>query len=94
MVKIDVTREGAMGKLSDSERKVITERIRGLALKRLEVGVSTGTRVICHNCGHAKPVAGSVHYGRYRLCNDCALQYELAKAEGAVQTIEDFVLNE
>ena len=94
MVKIDVTREGAMGKLSDSERKVITERIRGLALKRLEVGVSTGTRVICHNCGCAKPVAGVVYYGRYRLCNDCALRYELAKAEGDVQTIEDFVLTE
>jgi predicted nucleic acid binding AN1-type Zn finger protein len=83
-----------MGKLSDSEKKEITKRIRGLGLKDLQVGISTSSRVICHNCGYAKLLAGSIHYGQYRLCNDCALNYELAKAEGAVQTIEDFVLNE
>lgn len=83
-----------MGKLSDSQRKAITERIRGLGLEHLQAGISTGSRVICHNCGYSKLLAGSVHYGRYRLCNDCALSYELAKAEGAVQDIEDFVSNE
>jgi len=94
VAKAKVTRQGAMGKLCDSERKAVTERIRGLALKELQTGVSPSTRVICHNCGYAKPLAGAVRYGRYRLCNDCALQYELAKAEGNVQTIEDFVLTE
>ena len=83
-----------MGKLSDSEKKAITERVRGLGLKHLQAGMSTSSRVICHNCGYAKLLAGSIHYDQYRLCNDCALSYELAKAEGAVQTIEDFVLNE
>ena len=83
-----------MGKLSDSERKAIIQRIHGLATKELQTGVSPSTRVICHNCGHAKPLAGAVRYGRYRLCNDCALQYELAKAEGDVQAIEEFVLTE
>lgn len=83
-----------MGKLSDVEKQVITERIRSLLQKHLEIGVPTGTKVICHNCGYAKPVAGVVHYGHYRLCNDCALQYEVAKAEGDVQTIEDFVLTD
>ncbi len=83
-----------MDKSSDSESKEISKRIRGLKLKHLQAGISTGSRVICHNCGHAKPLAGSVQYGRYRLCNDCALRYELAKAEGHVQTIEDFVLTE
>ncbi|MFQ6114205.1 MAG: hypothetical protein ACE5NG_08960 [bacterium] len=81
-----------MNKLSDLERQVITERIRSLVQKHLEMGVSNGTKVICHNCGHAKSVVGVVFYGRYRLCNDCALQYELAKAKGNIQTIEDFVL--
>ena len=83
-----------MGKLSDSERKAISERIGDLELKHLQAGISTGSKVICRNCGHAKPLVGSVRYGRYRLCNDCALRYELAKAEGDVQTIEDFVLTE
>jgi len=83
-----------MGKLSDSERKAIIERIRSLALKELQPGVFTGTRAICHNCGHAKPLAGSIRYSQYRLCNDCALQYEIAKAECRVQTIDDFILTE
>ena len=69
-----------MGKLSELERKAISERICGLELKHLQAGISTGSRVICHNCGHVKPLAGAVRYGRYRLCNDCALHYELAKA--------------
>jgi hypothetical protein len=81
-----------MGKLSDSERKVITRRISGLVLKQFQSGVSTTTKVICHKCGYAKPLAGLVRYGQYRLCYDCALQYELAKAEGDVQTIDDFIL--
>jgi len=34
-----------MGKLSDNERKVITKRIRGLATRHLQSGVSTGTSI-------------------------------------------------
>jgi ABC-type phosphonate transport system ATPase subunit len=83
-----------MGKLSDSERKRIIESIRSLVQKHTETGLSSDSRAICHNCGHAKPLTGSVHYGRYRLCNDCALSYELAKAQGDVKDVEDFVLAE
>ena len=83
-----------MGKLSESERKAITERIRSLALEHLQAGVSNSTLVICHNCGRPKPLAGVVQYDRYRVCNDCALQYELARAGGDVQTIKDFILTE
>lgn len=94
VAEADVIREGAMGNLSDSEIKIITRRISGLVLKQLQAGVSINAKVICHNCGYAKPLAVTIRYGRYRLCNDCALRYELAKAEGDVQTIEDFVLTE
>jgi hypothetical protein len=94
VAKADVTRGGAMGNLSESERKVIARRINDLVLKQFQTGVSTSAKVICHNCGYAKPLAGTIRYGEYRLCNDCALRYELAKAEGGVQTIEDFVLTE
>jgi hypothetical protein len=83
-----------MGKLSDSERKAITERMQSLVLKELQAGVSTGTKVICHNCGHAKPLAGAVAYGKHRLCNDCARRYEIAKAEDDIETIEGFILAE
>ena len=94
VAKADVTREGAMGNLSESERRVIARRISGLVLKQLQAGVSINAKVICHNCGYTRPLAVTIRYGRYRLCNDCALRYELAKAEGDVQTIEDFVLTE
>lgn len=83
-----------MDKLSDSERKKITERIRGLVQKNSEAGVSPDDMALCHNCGHTKPLVESVYYGRYRLCNDCALSYELAKAQGDVEDVEDFVLDE
>jgi len=83
-----------MGNLSESERKAIIRRISGLVLKQLQAGVSTGGKVICHNCGYTKPSAATIRYGEYRLCDDCALRYELSKAEGDVQTIEDFVLAE
>ena len=87
-----------MGKLSDSERKVITRvitrRLSGLVLKQRQAGVSTSTKVICYKCGHNKPLAGAIPYGPYSLCSDCALRYELAKAEGDVLTIEDFIFPE
>jgi hypothetical protein len=83
-----------MGRLSESERKRITKTVRSRVQKHAEAGVSSDSRAICHNCGHARPLTGSVHYGRYRLCNDCALSFELAKAQGDVENVEDFVLGE
>lgn len=80
-----------MGKLSDNERKVITERIRGLRLEHMQAGISTQSMVICDNCRKVKPLVGSARYGPYRLCNDCALGYELAKAAGDIKSIEDFI---
>ena len=80
-----------MGKLSDNERKVITERIRGLRLEHMQAGISTQSMVICGNCRKVKPLVGSARYGPYRLCNDCALGYELAKAAGDIKSIGDFI---
>lgn len=88
------SREKSMGKLPDSKRKDITERIRGLATEHLQEGIPSGSRIICHNCGHTKLLVGSARYGRYRLCNDCALEYDLALAEGKVKNIEDFIAPE
>ena len=82
-----------MGELSESKKAEIYRRIRGLAITHINVGVSTGSMVLCHNCGYAKPLIGATRYGNYRLCNDCALKYELNKAEGRVKNIEDFVLD-
>ena len=83
-----------MVKLSASEKEKIAQEVRSLVQSHLSMGISTDTRVICHNCGYAKPLIGAVRYGKYRLCNDCAVRYELAKGEGALNRIEDFVLDE
>jgi hypothetical protein len=80
-----------MGKLSDNERKVITERICGLRLEHMQAGISTQSMVICDKCQKVKPLVGSARSGPYRLCNDCALGYELAKAVGDIKSIEDFI---
>ena len=81
-----------MGRLSDSERKAIIEKMRVVGSQHAQAGVSACSRIICHNCGHARPLRGAARYHRYRLCNDCALSYELALAGGDVKTIKDWVL--
>ena len=32
----------------------------------------------CSACAKEKPLAGSIQYSKYRLCNDCVLLYETA----------------
>lgn len=49
-----------MGRLSDSERKAIIEKMRAVESQHAQAGVSTGSRIICHNCGHARPLRGAV----------------------------------
>ena len=80
-----------MGKLSDNERKAIAERIRGLRLEHIHAGISTQSMVICDKCRKVKPLVGAARYGPYRLCNDCALGCELAKAAGDIKSIEDSI---
>jgi len=78
-------------KPSDRKEEII-ERVLGLAVKHREMGISANSRIICRHCRRVKPLIGAISYGRYRLCNNCALQYEVAMAEGKVNHIEDFVI--
>ena len=45
----------------------------------------------CSACAKDKPLAGSIQYSKYRLCNDCVLMYELALKLNKVQNIEEFM---
>ena len=45
----------------------------------------------CNCCGSDKPLAGSVQYGPYRLCNDCVLYAEVGFELGQIKTIEDLI---
>lgn len=45
----------------------------------------------CHACGGIKPLAGSVQYGAYRLCNDCVLLAEVGFELGQIKEIDDLI---
>lgn len=45
----------------------------------------------CSACGEEKPYAGSIFYGDYTLCNECALYAETAIALGRIESIHDLV---
>lgn len=45
----------------------------------------------CSSCAKSAPLAGSIQYSKYRLCNDCVLMYELALKLNKVENIEEFI---
>ena len=45
----------------------------------------------CDCCGQAKPLAGSVEYSGYRLCNDCVLLAETGFALGKFNDITQLI---
>ena len=45
----------------------------------------------CSACAKSMPLAGSIQYSKYRLCNDCVLMYELSLKLGKVKNIEEFI---
>ena len=45
----------------------------------------------CCACAEDKPLAGSIMYSKYRLCNDCVLMYETALKLNKIKDINDFM---
>lgn len=45
----------------------------------------------CDCCGQLKPIAGSIEYSGYRLCNDCVLIAETGFALNKIQNIEEVI---
>ena len=45
----------------------------------------------CNACGEVKPLAGSIQYGEYRLCNDCVLFAEVGFELGQIKNIDDLI---
>ena len=45
----------------------------------------------CDCCSKTKPIAGSVQYKQYRLCNDCVLLAETGFALNKIKEIEDLM---
>jgi len=45
----------------------------------------------CNACGDTKPLAGSIQYGPYRLCNDCVLLAEVGFELGQIKNIDELI---
>ena len=45
----------------------------------------------CSSCAKTKTLAGSIQYGKYRLCNDCVLIAETGLALGKIKNIQDLI---
>lgn len=45
----------------------------------------------CSCCGKTKCLAGSIQYGKYRLCNDCVLLAETGFAIGKFKNADDLI---
>ncbi|MBQ8476652.1 hypothetical protein IJ531_06285 [bacterium] len=45
----------------------------------------------CSACANDAPLAGSIQYSKYRLCNDCVLMYETALKLNKIKNIEEFM---
>lgn len=45
----------------------------------------------CDSCGESQPLAGSVQYGNYRLCNNCVLLAEVGFELGQIKKIEELI---
>ena len=45
----------------------------------------------CDCCGMLKPLAGSIEYDGYRLCNDCVLIAEIGFALNKIKSIQELI---
>ena len=45
----------------------------------------------CDACGESKPLAGSVQYEMYRLCNDCVLLAEVGFELKQIKKIDELI---
>jgi len=45
----------------------------------------------CACCGKTQPMAGSIQYSKYRLCNDCVLLAETGFAIGKFKNAEELI---
>lgn len=45
----------------------------------------------CGSCAKEAPYAGSVQYGKYRLCNECVLLAEIGFALDKFENIQDMI---
>lgn len=77
--------------LTPRQREAIREAMRTLVDEDLDRGADLTPVATCAACARSSVLFGSVLYDGVRLCNSCATEYELRRAEGRVESIEEFI---
>jgi hypothetical protein len=80
-----------MTRLNTNQRAAIEAVLRQFADQALARGMPPWQRDPCDACAAMKPKAGFVNYEEFHLCNDCALQFEIKRAEREVTSVRAFV---
>lgn len=77
--------------LSERQLAAIHTAMRGFVEDDLRNGVSAWKRMVCDACHETRPLPGFIQYESAHLCNDCAIDYEIARVRGVALTIGQFV---
>jgi hypothetical protein len=57
----------------------------------LERGIPPQSTRLCSVCRRPRFAAGFVDYAEFCLCNQCATEYEIYRAQGTVRSIDEFL---
>lgn len=79
------------GRLTEGQVEAIKAAMRLFVEEDLERGMPPQSTSPCDGCGRPRLAPGSVLYGGTRLCNECATDYEIARAQRAINSIDDFL---
>jgi formate dehydrogenase maturation protein FdhE len=77
--------------LSAAQVEAIRSAMRVFVDDDLARGTEPQRRAYCDGCERARPAAGFIQYDRYCLCNDCATEYEVARARALVSTPGQYI---
>jgi hypothetical protein len=76
--------------ITPTQVQAIREAMRVFVEDDLAGGQRTASRW-CDRCRAARPAAGFIDYAGGDLCNDCATDYELARANGITSDVAAFI---
>lgn len=81
--------------MKKSKEEVVTEMqkvVEQMRLDDIEDNPDSANEYFqCDACGIDAPLAGSIQYGHYRLCNDCVLLAETGFALGKFSDIQSLI---
>jgi hypothetical protein len=82
---------GAAPGLSAAQLTAIHTAMQLFVEDDVAAGVAPDARGYCDGCAAPRPAPGAIAYDRYRLCNRCATEYEVARITRVVESIGQYV---